>query len=123
MEKSGTAKAPEISLTQQLIDVLRYWLSGRRGLIAVAVLAAAGGIVMNWGWLVAAGIAPLILAVLPCVAMCALGLCANKLMGSRSCSARHNDLKDAATPQSEALGPSTKAGRVGPADGHRQKDA
>lgn len=113
MEKTGTAKASKMPLTQQLIYVLRYGLSSRRGLIAVAVLAAAGGIVMNWGWLVAAGIAPIILAVLPCVAMCALGLCANKLTGNRSCSAQHNDLKDAATPPSEALGPSTKAGPGG----------
>lgn len=96
MEKSETAKAPEISLTQQLIDVLRYWLSGRRGLIAVAVLAAVGGIVMNWGWLAAAGIAPIILAVLPCAAMCALGLCANKMMGGKSsCSGSETPSKTA----------------------------
>ena len=35
---------------------------------------------------VAAGIAPLLLSALPCVAMCALGLCMRG-MGGRSCSA------------------------------------
>jgi len=33
--------------------------------------AATGG----WGWLVAAGIAPVLLSVLPCLVMCGLGLC------------------------------------------------
>jgi hypothetical protein len=49
----------------------RLWL-----VLAVAALVA--GAALNWNWLVAAGIAPLLLAVLPCVAMCALGLCAHK---------------------------------------------
>ena len=35
----------------------------------------------NWSWLAAAGIAPLLLTALPCVAMCALGLCMNKVTG------------------------------------------
>ncbi len=49
-------------------------LRGRRGslLIAAAVSAA-----LNWNWLVAAGVAPVLLAILPCFAMCALGLCMN----------------------------------------------
>lgn len=44
------------------------------------------GIGYNWSWLVAAGIAPLLLSVLPCVAMCALGLCMSRMNG-RSCHA------------------------------------
>lgn len=89
-------KASDTSLTQGLLYALRYWLGGRRGLIAAAVLTVVGGVVLNWGWLAAAGIAPLILAVLPCVAMCALGLCANK-MGGKSCSNKQNEAKVAAT--------------------------
>ena len=30
----------------------------------------------GWDWLVAAGFGPIIVSVLPCAAMCALGLCA-----------------------------------------------
>lgn len=54
-----------------------------RRMLAIAVITAAlgTGVVLNWGWLVAAGIAPLVLSVLPCLAMCALGLCASKLFG------------------------------------------
>ena len=92
MKTLETANASDTSLTQGLLYALRYWLGGRRVLIAVAVLAVVGGVVLSWGWLVAAGIAPLMLAVLPCVAMCALGLCANK-MGGKSCSDEQNKAK------------------------------
>ena len=40
---------------------------------------------MNWDWLVALGIAPILLAVLPGAAMCPLGLYMNKI-GGESCS-------------------------------------
>ena len=54
---------------------LRQILSNR-----FVVLAVIGGAIFltarfNWGWLVAAGIAPLLLSAGPCLAMCALGLC------------------------------------------------
>lgn len=49
--------------------------------IAAATAAMGAGMALNWGWLVAAGIAPLILSVLPCLVMCALGVCASKLLG------------------------------------------
>jgi len=48
---------------------------GRRGLIVLGVLVIAAGLALNWSWLVAIGAAPLLLTALPCVAMCALGLC------------------------------------------------
>jgi hypothetical protein len=49
----------------------RFWLV----LMAVAVAA---GTAFNWSWLVAVGVAPLLLTLLPCAAMCALHLCASK---------------------------------------------
>jgi hypothetical protein len=39
------------------------------------MLVLGSGLVLNWSWLVAIGLAPIILGVLPCVAMCALGMC------------------------------------------------
>ena len=39
-----------------------------------AVIALAGG-VSGWDWLVAAGIAPILISLAPCLVMCALGLC------------------------------------------------
>ena len=53
----------------------RKHLGNRFGLLAIAALVLGFGAYSSWGWLVAAGIAPLLLSVAPCAAMCALGLC------------------------------------------------
>ena len=83
-------KTPDAASTPGVPHLLHSSLGGRRGLITAAALALAVGAVLNWSWLVAAGIAPLILAVLPCVAMCALGLCANKMSG-KACANERNE--------------------------------
>lgn len=54
----------------------RQLLGNRFALLAIAALVLGLGAYSNWGWLVAAGIAPILLSVAPCAAMCALGLCA-----------------------------------------------
>lgn len=46
----------------------RPWLIG--GAVVVPI-----GLYGGWDWLVAAGLAPILIGVLPCLAMCALGLC------------------------------------------------
>jgi hypothetical protein len=78
-------KKAEPSLTRDILYAARYYLSGRRGLFVLGGIALFAGLAFNWGWLVAAGAAPLILGVAPCLAMCALGLCMSKGAG-RSCS-------------------------------------
>lgn len=78
-------KAEQLSLGSITIALARHYLGGRRGLIVLAVIALATGLVSNWSWLVAAGIAPLLLALAPCAAMCALGLCMGR-GGDKSCS-------------------------------------
>lgn len=67
----------------------RVWMRlplGRRGLVLAALSVTAAGVVLNWGWLTAVGLAPLIVAAAPCAAMCALGLCMTG--GSKSCSTK-----------------------------------
>ena len=54
------------------------WLSQRNLLIGVALVGGTGALVLGWDWLVAAGLASIILAVAPCLVMCALGLCMNR---------------------------------------------
>lgn len=76
-------------------SIVRSIFGGRRGPIAAGAAVAVAGLAFNWSWLVAAGIAPLLLSVLPCVAMCALGLCMNRMTG-RSCSAEDVTQKDGA---------------------------
>lgn len=52
------------------------------GAAALGLITAAAA--WQWSWLVAAGIAPLLLSAAPCAVMCGLGLCMGR-MGSRSC--------------------------------------
>jgi hypothetical protein len=76
---TATTKAGEPSLTKAAIDLVRYYLGGRRGLILLSVATLGSAMALNWSWLVAVGIAPLLLALAPCAAMCALGLCMHKI--------------------------------------------
>ena len=80
-----STKTDETSLSSDVLAYVRSHLGGRRGLIILAVIALGAGAFSNWGWLVAAGIAPLLLALAPCALMCAAGLCMSK-MGGGSCS-------------------------------------
>jgi hypothetical protein len=63
------------SLTRKSAGKVRDWLTRPRGLIVVAIAIIGAGLALGWNWIVAAGLAPLLLAVAPCAAMCALGLC------------------------------------------------
>jgi len=79
MSASNTSNNPDsISLSRSIVALLRYHLGGRRGLVLLAVAVLGAGLYLNWGWLVAAGIAPLLVALAPCAAMCAVGLCMNR---------------------------------------------
>ncbi len=74
-ETMETTKAGEPSLPQTGVALLRHYLGGRRRLTILAMAVLGVGAYFNWPWLVAAGMAPLLLALAPCAAMCALGLC------------------------------------------------
>ena len=54
---------------------LRQYAGNRLVLVGVAAVLVALGLYLGWGWLAALGLAPIILSLAPCVAMCALGLC------------------------------------------------
>jgi hypothetical protein len=45
-------------------------------LLALGSAVLIGGAALNWSWLVAVGLAPILLALAPCAMMCAVGLCA-----------------------------------------------
>ena len=75
---------------QVMLAFLRPLLSDRRVLIIGAIALAVIGIWLGWGWVVALGVAPLILATAPCLIMCALGLCMmGKGSGGQSSNATH----------------------------------
>lgn len=54
----------------------RRFLTKRLAIIGGLVVIAGGGLALGgWGWLVAIGLAPIILSLAPCLVMCGLGLC------------------------------------------------
>lgn len=70
------------SFARDLVSVAQYYLRPRWVLLGIAIAAIAIGLTLNWSWLVAAGIAPILLAMLPCLVMCGLGLCMHKMVGA-----------------------------------------
>lgn len=86
MSKVESAKPAEPSLASSVLALGRHYLDGRRGLIMISVAALGAAAFFNWGWLVAIGIAPLLLLLAPCAAMCALGYCMKKNDGGTSSS-------------------------------------
>ncbi len=90
---SESTRPTQPTLFQDVFALVRHILGGRRRIILLSVAVLAIAAVLNWGWLGAIGVAPLLLAVAPCLAMCALGLCMKP--GAKSCS---KDAPGAPTP-------------------------
>ncbi|RUY28051.1 hypothetical protein EN978_34160 [Mesorhizobium sp. M7A.F.Ca.US.001.04.1.1] len=88
---------------------IRNYLGDRRGQIAAGAVIAIAGLAFNWTWLVAVGVVPLLLSVLPCVAMCALGLCMNRMTG-RACSTEN------VVPKADGESDGAKAVPINPKD-------
>ena len=74
------------------------WIGRRTVLLLAAVILSSGAAALGWPWLVAAGIAPLILAIAPCVAMCTLGVCMRGMGNSCPNTAASNDLAGRSEP-------------------------
>ena len=103
--RTDPAKKAETPLLRDILHALRYYLGGRRMLIPAALVIVGGGLLLNWSWPVAAGMAPLLLAVLPCAVMCALGLgvmgiCAKRAEGKDGAGDHHDaaDRNDSPDP-------------------------
>lgn len=108
MNASRPAAGAAPSLARELWAAVRYYLGGRRGLLILGGFVVLGGAASSWGWLVAAGIAPLVLSVLPCVAMCALGLCMRNMAGGSAAKGvpdGHASAKPIIDPSQPALDP------------------
>jgi hypothetical protein len=105
MSIPDSAEAHPRAPSRPLAGRLPSWLQGRRGLIVLGALVLGLGAAFNWSWLVAAGVAPPLLSVLPCVAMCALGLCMNRMTGS------HNKASSTTSSETEAVAGSLETPR------------
>lgn len=67
-----------VDKSTESLPVLRPLLAlmmTRRGLMVLAIVAIVTGLALNWSWLLAIGVAPILLSVLPCLVMCAVGAC------------------------------------------------
>lgn len=112
-----TTRLPEIrdgSLTHDLLSAGRYYLGGRRGLLVLAAVAFAAGLWLGWPTLVAAGIAPILIALAPCAVMCALGLCMGR-MGKPTAASPSSDT-DAPALSRRTLGPDAQDAALPAAD-------
>jgi hypothetical protein len=72
-------------LRRDLYLLLRHGLSQRRVQLVLGAVLLGLGAWFNWAWLVAAGAAPLILALAPCAVMCLMGMCLHKGHGQSGC--------------------------------------
>jgi hypothetical protein len=108
MEASNTIeRSPRVgSSVQPIRGALYQWLRGWRGLVILGVVLTIAGLAAGWGWLTAVGVAPLILSLAPCAAMCALGVCAMS-RGGASCA------KPGTTSQAEKSGSLNASGTSG----------
>ena len=61
------------------------WFTRKRLLFVGAATVMGGGMALNWGWLTAIGLAPVLVSLAPCAVMCGLGLCM-KGGSSKGCS-------------------------------------
>ncbi|RWB96366.1 MAG: hypothetical protein EOQ57_27030 [Mesorhizobium sp.] len=84
MTPTELTRLPPASSSDEIRSGIGAYLGGRGGLIAAGVVIVVAGLAVNWSWLVAAGVAPVLLSLLPCAAMCALGVCMHGMTGRSS---------------------------------------
>ena len=77
MTTNRTTEANGASLAGDIAYAVRYYLRGWRGPVALSAVALAG-LGLGWSWVVAAGLAPLLLTALPCVAGQAANCCSEQ---------------------------------------------
>ncbi len=78
MESKNCSDAASATLPSDTAVRTRVWLTKTRILLVVASIVMITGLALNWSWLTAIGLAPLLLSLAPCAVMCALGLCAGR---------------------------------------------
>jgi hypothetical protein len=84
-------------------EMVRSWIRDRRVLAGAGLAVAGSGLAFGWDWLIAVGIAPLIVSAAPCLLMCALGLC---MMG------RGHQASPGKPETAAGAGQSDRAGRI-----------
>ena len=94
MHQSAAFPATSKAATKN-ISRLKLWVGRRSALLLIGSAVIVAGTFLSWDWLVALGVAPLLLGALPCIAMCALGLCMSHA-GRQACAKDETAPKQAA---------------------------
>ena len=97
MNTPTTTRRQNASLARDLGHAARYYLGRPRILSILAAIAIVAGLAFNWSWLVAAGLAPILISILPCLIMCAVG-CVHDVPFRRKDPAPVRDVAEASKP-------------------------
>ena len=80
-----------------------HYLRRKWVLLGAAGLALIVAVALSWNWLVAIGVASVLLSVLPCLVMCGLGLCMHKFIGGSGSAQAASTERQAPTEGNRAL--------------------
>ncbi len=126
MSLSQPTNTENSSLTRDVLAAVRYYLGGWRTRLVLTIVVAAAGLALNWNWLVAIGLAPILLSTLPCLVMCAFGVCTmcrSDREESTTRMANHQDTSllssDSGVPRPTAACCHQSGRDAAPLDGHR----
>jgi hypothetical protein len=112
MTTPTTTQRQDSSLTRDALHAARCYLWRPRVLLTLAAIAVVAGLALNWSWLVAAGLAPILISTLPCLIMCAFGVCMMCRSGEKS-SAPIRDAAETASPPTTLAVSATDKPRTG----------
>lgn len=110
MTTPTTTQRQHSSLARDLIHAARYYLWRPRVLLTLAAIAIVAGLALNWNWLVAAGLAPILISTLPCLIMCAFGVCMMCRSGKKDSAPIRDAAENAAPPTTLAVSAADKPG-------------
>ena len=103
MTVAKPTESAEVPLSRLGLNLARYYLGNRWALVALGAGVLLAGIALNWNWLVAAGIAPILISTLPCLVMCGLGLCMLCRSSEKQSMASRDAADDAISPPAPGI--------------------
>jgi len=109
MSLSESTRTKDTSLKGDMLAAARYYLGNRRALLILAIVGLVASLALNWDWLVAIGLAPILLSTLPCLVMCAFGVCMMCRSGKEQSTQSLNSNDQGAPLASSAVGASQNA--------------
>ena len=103
----------EVPLSRLGLNLVRYYLANRWALLVLGAGVLLTGIALNWSWLVAAGIAPILLSTLPCLVMCGLGVCMLCRSSEKQSMASRDAADDATSPPASGIAKIDEVSAIG----------